>query len=189
MILKITLKDSQWKRNYYYDGVIVFVINWPPVHAVWPNYEVLEFQPWSVTAPDLGSVAFFNIVKYPDLPHPPVLMCKLPPREILSLALSTDITRFTSTQDHQPTCKSPVPIPAYRSHVNYTLGHLLPSCHIYRIPVDSTPLLIPKYLLTVPVFACLSPSATTTGVFSAPYYLNLYHVVLRLQLWAGGTPT
>ena len=37
--------------------VFVFVCCWPPSRPVCPNYEVVEFQPWTVTDPDLGSGA------------------------------------------------------------------------------------------------------------------------------------
>ena len=33
------------------------LFTWPPALAVWSNYEVVMFQPWSGTAPILGSVA------------------------------------------------------------------------------------------------------------------------------------
>ena len=38
------------------DTLDVLVVVCPPVCAVWPNYEVLEFQPMSGTTPDLGSL-------------------------------------------------------------------------------------------------------------------------------------
>ena len=40
--------------------VVVFVY-WPLACAVWPNHEVVEFQPHSVTTPILVSVTYFYI--------------------------------------------------------------------------------------------------------------------------------
>ena len=42
----------------------------PPVRAVRPNHEVAVFQPWTGTAPNLGSVANCNF--YSNPPAPPV---------------------------------------------------------------------------------------------------------------------
>ena len=46
--------------------VYVCVCYRPPVRVVCPNHEVVVFQPWTVTAPDLGSVT--NITTIPSLP-------------------------------------------------------------------------------------------------------------------------
>ena len=43
------------------------VCNWPPFSEVCPNYEVVMFQPWTVTPPCLGYVA---IVTYIISSHP-----------------------------------------------------------------------------------------------------------------------
>ena len=37
--------------------LLLLLFVWPPARAVWPNYEVVMFQPWSGTVPGLGSVA------------------------------------------------------------------------------------------------------------------------------------
>ena len=42
----------------------------PPVRGVCPNHEVVVFQPWTGTAPDLGAVA--NYTFYSNPPAPPV---------------------------------------------------------------------------------------------------------------------
>ena len=48
--------------------VCVREFTWPPVRAVCPNYEVVVFQPLTVTPPHLGSVAIVT-VKLPLPPH------------------------------------------------------------------------------------------------------------------------
>ena len=49
---------------------------WPPVREVCPNYEVAEFQPWTSTTLDLGSVAncYIHLLKPP---RPPLLTYKV----------------------------------------------------------------------------------------------------------------
>ena len=42
------------------------MICWPPVRAVWLNYEVVEFQHWSVTVPNPGSVAYCYVAISPS---------------------------------------------------------------------------------------------------------------------------
>ena len=112
---------------FQWNCTLVFVVvHCPPVRLVWPNYEVVVFQPQSVTAPDLVYVTYFYVVKYPTLSRPPLLSSKFPPRDILSLALSADTAHFTSAQYHLPTYVSPVPVPEYRSCDNSTLGYPLP---------------------------------------------------------------
>ena len=50
---------------------VCLCVNQPPVQTVCPNYEVVVFQPWTVTATYLGSVAIFNnFILAP--PAPPV---------------------------------------------------------------------------------------------------------------------
>ena len=44
------------------------LFSWPPVHAVWPNYEVVMFQPWSVNDTSLGSVTNVNVLSYNPVP-------------------------------------------------------------------------------------------------------------------------
>ena len=39
--------------THIYVCVCVCVCYWPPVRGVCPNYEVLDFQPWTVTPPKL----------------------------------------------------------------------------------------------------------------------------------------
>ena len=42
--------------------MLLLLFSWPPACTVWPNYEVVLLQPWSGTAPSLGSVS--NITSY-----------------------------------------------------------------------------------------------------------------------------
>ena len=74
-----------------------------------------EFQPRSVTATDLGSVAYCYVVKYNSLPYPPLLPSNLPPRDITSLSLSIIIAHVNYAHDHMPAWVSPVPVASYRS--------------------------------------------------------------------------
>ena len=104
----------------------VVAVHWPPFRAVLPNVEVVEFQPQSVTYPDLVYVSYCCVVKYYALPHLPLFLSEFPIRDTLSVALSSDTSRFTPAQDHPPTWSSPVPIPEYRFCDNSTLVHLLP---------------------------------------------------------------
>ena len=55
--------SSNNKVKYFCKNIVVVVVfvGKTPVCEEWPNYEVVEFQPWSGTSPDLGSVA---IVRY-----------------------------------------------------------------------------------------------------------------------------
>ena len=49
----------------------VLLCLWPPVCMVFPNHDVVVFQPWIGTAPYLGYVA--NYTYYYNSPAPPVL--------------------------------------------------------------------------------------------------------------------
>ena len=71
--------------------MLLLLSRWPLVCAVWPNYEVVVFQLWFGTAPNLGSISnityklnpapllstFFWVFHFPSpsvylcLPHPP----------------------------------------------------------------------------------------------------------------------
>ena len=59
---------------------------WPPVREFCPNCEVVEFQPQTLTTPDLGSVAYCY-VNVLDLPHPPLLPSDVPPPQTFSSVL------------------------------------------------------------------------------------------------------
>ena len=50
---------------------------WPPVYGVCPNCEVVEFQPRTLTTPDLGSVTYCY-VHLLEPPHPPLLPSDVP---------------------------------------------------------------------------------------------------------------
>ena len=52
---------------------------WPPVREVCHNYEVVEFQPWTLTTPDLGSIAYCYIAYLLDPPHPLLLPSDISP--------------------------------------------------------------------------------------------------------------
>ena len=79
-----------------------------------------------MTAPELGSVVYWYVAKYPALTHPPLFLSDFYSIETPYLALYANTARFRSTQDHLPTWVSPIPILAYRSRANSTLGHNLP---------------------------------------------------------------
>ena len=50
--------------------VCVCVCYWPPFHEVFPNYQVVMFQPRALTTPDLDSVAYFYMAYLLNPPHP-----------------------------------------------------------------------------------------------------------------------
>ena len=45
--------------DFEHGGDVVGCWYWPPVCDVCPNYEVVDFQPQTLTTLDLGSVAYF----------------------------------------------------------------------------------------------------------------------------------
>ena len=50
---------GEFFTNDYTEEVYFDVVAYqPPSGAVWPNYELVEFQSWSVTTMSLGSVAY-----------------------------------------------------------------------------------------------------------------------------------
>ena len=108
------------------DNVVVVVsfvsavVDQTPVRAVWPNYKVMEFQPWPGTTPDLGSVA---IVPSQSSPRP------------------TIINRFL---DHPPPPPCPASFrPPIRHHSIDLHQSFAPySAHIFYSWVDCTPTLL-----------------------------------------------
>ena len=54
--------NPHWPQPVTGSGFVV--VYWPPVCAVLPNYEVVKFQSRSVTAPDLGSVAYCCVANH-----------------------------------------------------------------------------------------------------------------------------
>ena len=50
--------------------VCVCVCYWPPVREIFPNHEVMIFQPRTLTTPDLGSVAYCYIAYLLNPSHP-----------------------------------------------------------------------------------------------------------------------
>ena len=122
-------------------GVVVY---WPPVRAVLPNYEVVEFQPQSVTAPDLGYFVYWYVAipvppfrpsihptyirgRIPIFPRPPTPPILLPHRIILPHGIPLSPSQYTAP-------KLTLPYPIYPP----------PSQHACRIPVASVHLLLPK---------------------------------------------
>ena len=59
---------------------------WPPVREVCLNYEVVDFQPWTLTTPDLGSVAYCCVAYLLDPPRPLLLQSDAPPTPRLCFA-------------------------------------------------------------------------------------------------------
>ena len=50
------------------------------------NYEVVEFQPWTLTTPDLGSAAYCYVTYLLDLTQPLLLLSDAPPTPTSSFA-------------------------------------------------------------------------------------------------------
>ena len=66
-IWKCKILDT-WHSKIFRDAGVVVVVNWPPLGEVCPNYEVVEFQPRTVTPPHIGSVDFRYILIQPFRP-------------------------------------------------------------------------------------------------------------------------
>ena len=96
----------------------MLLLDWPLVLGVCPNYEVVMFQPRTVTPPYLGSVVncyvatklFLNL--YTLLLHPPDLLLRGVP--VPAPGQSPVYFRRAATQDHSPTWASPVSIPSHQ---------------------------------------------------------------------------
>ena len=56
-------------------------VYWPSVREVCPNYEVVVFQPLTLTTPDLASVAYCYIAYLLNPPHPLFLPSDVHPGE------------------------------------------------------------------------------------------------------------
>ena len=56
---------------------------WPPVREVCLNYEVMDFQPRTLTTPDLGSVTYCYLHLL-DLPYPLLMLSNAPPPQLSS---------------------------------------------------------------------------------------------------------
>ena len=89
--------------------------NWPPVRQVFPNYEVMQLQPRTLTTLYLGSVAYCYVYLL-ELPHPLLLPSDVTPPHPSSFFP-------TSTQDHLPTWASPVSVWAYQKTCHPPLPH------------------------------------------------------------------
>ena len=61
--------------------VCVCVCYWRPVHEFFPYYEVVMFQPRTLTTPDLGSVDYCYIAYVLNPPHPLFLPSDVRPGE------------------------------------------------------------------------------------------------------------
>ena len=96
----------------------MLLLDWPLVLGVCPNYEVVMFQPRTVTPPYLGSVVncyvatklFLNL--YTLLLHPPDLLLRGVP--VPAPGQSPVYFRRAATQDHSSIWELPVSVPASR---------------------------------------------------------------------------
>ena len=155
-------------------GCDLYVCYWTPVHEVYPNYELLMFQPRTSTNPDLGSVAYCYIAYLFNRPYPLLqpsdvclrggipLLPRLPRHGRLSCcrtgssthpginrlcpSIPKQFTRLSPTRRFHIPTPSPLPFPR----------------HAFRITLAISPSLLPKPLLTWPssIFKLL-PAATT----------------------------
>ena len=55
--------------NIEWGEMLLLLLTWPPVREVCPNHEVVIFQPWTGTSPDLGSTAYCYVVILYDPPR------------------------------------------------------------------------------------------------------------------------
>ena len=89
----------------------VCLCNRPPVIEVYLNYEVVLFQPWTVTPPHLGSVAIVKILLsfFPAPPDSTIFLGRSFPSSILPTPTSEAIHRRSTIS----VCtRSPPPLPA-----------------------------------------------------------------------------
>ena len=104
---------------------------WPPVCEVCPNYEVVEFQPRTLTTPDLGSVAYCYVLLL-DPSYPLLLPSKvLPPLPSSSVFPLHSIIfppgRHTSPSHH---IEKNVTLSSFTSHYQRPTLPLLPRPHL-----------------------------------------------------------
>ena len=62
---------------------------WPTFREVCPNYEVVVFQPRTLTTPDLSSVAYCYVAHLLNPPHTLLLQSDVPPPQTLPSVLVT----------------------------------------------------------------------------------------------------
>ena len=77
IILEVALKIPWWSTGKLYVYIsLTCVCYYPPVRGVCPNYEVVEFQPRTVTPlkPRLCCL-LLRIYYWPAPPYPPVVWC------------------------------------------------------------------------------------------------------------------
>ena len=140
--------------------LVVDVFYWPPVRTVWPNHEVVEFQPQSVNNTDLGSVAYCyeDIITTPPvcpshrktylqwrvllLPFLPILPVAPPHRIIwppwrpLSLHQHTNPTLSIHGVLRSTDWRlSPIPLTRFLPSLDVVCNCRSPSRHAFRIPV------------------------------------------------------
>ena len=121
---------------------LLLLFFWSPAHAVWPNYEVVLFQPWSGTDPSLGSVA--NITSYINVAPPLNSLLNLFPSPSVSL----------------------IPPPPYWFWIAFPLGQVCTPAVLHHLSLHSLSCrpwpdpqvpLIPYSPTPRACFCCLSP--------------------------------
>ena len=80
------------------------VCNWSQGYVIWPNYEVVGFQPWSGISTPLVSVACWNapftcLLCFYSRPPAPVLLSRPPPSILMRLTYPR-ICHRTVSSDH-----------------------------------------------------------------------------------------
>ena len=122
---------------------MLLLLSWPPVRVVCPNYEVVMFQPWTVTPPYVGYVvncyvatSFFLTRSALLLPTTDFPLGELPAPDP---GHSSVYFRCANTQDNSPTWASPVSVPSYQyplipAQSSYSSASLSPHPLSPRLP-------------------------------------------------------
>ena len=113
--------------------VVVMLFCWPTARAVWPNYEVVLFQPWSGTDPSPGSVANFTSYLNPDPPF----------NYLLGILPSPYVPLLPSHPPHldwaAPLFFRPTPPLLFRSWINFPPGQSSTTAGLHRPSLWSMP--------------------------------------------------
>ena len=122
---KIMLKNVLWVYVKHQCNILEnsFCCYLPPPHEVCLNYEVVVFQPWTLTTTDLGSVAYCYVAYLLD-PTYPILL----PSNVLPLQSSPSILvphGIIRPLDHTPSPYQNTQKPLPHCHYYLVLGSLM----------------------------------------------------------------
>ena len=131
---------------------------WSPVRVVFLNYEVVVFQPRTLTTPDLGSITYYYIAYLLNLTRPLFLPYDVLPGEE---AHSCPVSPAIDMSPHR----------IIRSHGH----HLSPSLHTKK-PSPAFPLPVPSRL------RFLLPSLASATPAKFPLPPNIFNVAFRCRI-------